>query len=170
MRFRRFSRRSRRFGQVIFVVVLAALLAEAAALGLRSNQLHRRAAPLVATSVSLPVTTVAATPTTSPPRPTTTTTISPSVKRPDSVTYTLSAPAQVTVAATADCWVEARAGSVKGKAISVMILRAGQHESFRAPVWLRLGNPTAVRVTAGTTALELPSDGPGNLILTVRSH
>jgi hypothetical protein len=74
------------------------------------------------------------------------------------------------VAATADCWVEARASSIKGKVISAMTLRAGQHESFRAPVWLRLGNPPAVRVTAGTAALELPSDGPGNLILTVHSH
>ena len=89
--------------------------------------------------------------------------IAPPVVSSGSVTYTLPASTVVTVAATTNCWVEARA-SANGKILSVQTLDAGKSETFPAPVWLRFGNPAAVKVTAGTIPLQLPV-GPGDLVV-----
>jgi Domain of unknown function (DUF4115) len=85
------------------------------------------------------------------------------VLAPGSVTYTVPASTVVTVAALTNCWVEARA-SANGKILSQQTLDAGKSETFLAPVWLRFGNPSAVKVTAGTISLQLPV-GPGNLVV-----
>jgi hypothetical protein len=62
---------------------------------------------------------------------------------------------RITITARNRCWIQART-TANGPVLADVILRAGQTTSFASPVWLRLGDPTNVRVTAGTTSLPLP--------------
>ncbi len=80
------------------------------------------------------------------------------------MTYTVPASTRITVSALKDCWVEAKT-KAGGTTLSAKTLGAGRAETFAAPVWLRFGDPTSVRVTAGATALELPTQGPGDLVV-----
>jgi hypothetical protein len=155
----------RRVGGLVIVLAGAALLSELLVLGLRNHQLR---STTVAPTAN-PATSTASFPTTiwgplpPPPLPTTTT-FRPPVIKPDLVTYTFPAPTRVTLEASGDCWVEARP-SANGKILSAVILIAGHKEAFMSPVWLRLGNPPNVQVTAGRMLLQVPSNGPGDPIV-----
>jgi hypothetical protein len=158
----------RRVGGVVFLLAAAAVVAELLVIGLRTHQLH----PSSTASTAAPAQVAAAaatTPTTiwaplPPPPPPTTTTIAPPAVAPDLVTYTFPAPTRITVHASGDCWVEAKP-SATGTAVSTVNLTAGQTESFMSPIWLRFGNPTQVTVTADHMRLQLPSEGPGDLLV-----
>lgn len=119
------------------------------------------AAPTTAAATSAP--TVASTVTSTAP-PTTALSIAPPVTKAGSVTYTIPAGTPIDVAATRACWVEARAGA-GGPVSHVGTLQAGQSLTLASPVWIRMGNPANLRVTAGGTPLQLPV-GPGDLVVT----
>jgi hypothetical protein len=164
----------RRAGLAIFVLAILAVVVELSALGIRSSQLRVKASASASTvapatvipPTTLPPPTTVAPPTTVPRSPpsATTTTVAPPVLAPGSVTYTLPVRTRVTVAATGDCWVEARP-QAGGPVLSVLTLSAGQSETFPAPVWLRLGDPDTVSVTAGSLVLQKPTDGSGDVIV-----
>src|SRR5437868_10202215 len=111
------------------------------------------------TSTTLPATTTAPTtvaePSTSLQPPTT---LGPPVRAPGSLTYTMTAATTIRVVASNPCWIEVRA-TAGGPITQVTTLQAGQTLSLPSPLWMRLGNPANVHVTAGTTALQLPT-GP----------
>jgi hypothetical protein len=88
--------------------------------------------------------------------PSTTTVIGTPVSIPGSITYTVAAGTPIKVVALSRCWIEARVAA-GGTILTNAILQAGQATTFSAPIWLRLGDPTNVRVTAGGTALQLPA-------------
>ena len=98
-------------------------------------------------STTAPATTVAPT--------TTTVRISPPVSTPDGLTYTISAGTKIAVAAIRACWIEVRP-SANGPVTTIETLPAGQTLNLSSPVWIRLGDPTNVQVSAGTTRLQLP--------------
>ena len=87
----------------------------------------------------------------------------PSGQRPGSLTYTMAAGTPIKVVASNPCWVEVRAAA-SGPITHVATLQAGHGLSLPSPLWMRLGNPANVQVTAGTTALQLPV-GPGDLVI-----
>jgi hypothetical protein len=89
--------------------------------------------------------------------------ISPPVSAPGSLTYTLATGTTIKVVASNPCWVEVRA-TAGGPVTQVTTLQAGHMLSLPSPLWMRLGNPANVQVTAGTTALQLPV-GPGDLVI-----
>jgi hypothetical protein len=96
-------------------------------------------------------------------QPRTTVAIGPPVAAPGSLTYTMAAGTTIKVVASNSCWIEVRA-TAGGPITQVTTLQAGQTLSLPSPMWMRLGNPANVDVTAGTTALQLPI-GPGDLII-----
>jgi hypothetical protein len=69
----------------------------------------------------------------------------------------------IQVTASNPCWIEVRA-TAHGPITRVTTLQAGQTLSLPSPLWMRMGNPANVHVTAGTTELRLP-DGPGDLVI-----
>jgi hypothetical protein len=69
----------------------------------------------------------------------------------------------IMVVASNPCWIEVRA-TAGGPITQVTTLQAGQTLSLPSPLWMRMGNPANVHVTAGTTALQLPI-GPGDLVI-----
>jgi hypothetical protein len=69
----------------------------------------------------------------------------------------------IKVVASNPCWVEVRAAA-GGPITQVTTLQAGQELALPSPLWMRLGNPANVHVSAGTTALQLPI-GPGDLVI-----
>jgi hypothetical protein len=85
------------------------------------------------------------------------------VEAPGSLTYTMAAGTTIKVVASSPCWIEVRATET-GPITQVTTLQAGQTLSVPSPLWMRLGNPAHVHVTAGTTALQLPI-GPGDLVI-----
>ncbi len=89
--------------------------------------------------------------------------VSPPVSAPGSLTYTMAAGTPIKVVASNPCWVEVRAAA-SGPITHVATLQAGHGLSLPSPLWMRLGNPANVQVTAGTTALQLPV-GPGDLVI-----
>jgi Domain of unknown function (DUF4115) len=89
--------------------------------------------------------------------------ISPPISAPGSLTYTMAAGTTIKVVASNPCWVEVRAAA-SGPVTQVTTLQAGHGLSLPSPLWMRLGNPANVHVTAGTTALQLPV-GPGDLVI-----
>lgn len=160
----------RRFG---FAVLVLALLAELVGFAWRSAQLHRGAPVAVAPTAPSPAVTVAPTtaPVTEPVAVTTATTavtaadsLGAPVSTPGAITYRAATGTAVTVTAIDRCWVEARPDA-GGPVLSDNLLTTGQTETFTAPVWLRFGDPTHVRATVGTTQLQLPDQGPGDLVL-----
>jgi hypothetical protein len=96
-------------------------------------------------------------------QPPTTVAIGPPVAAPGSLTYTMKADTTIKVVASNACWVEVRA-TAGGPITQVTTLQAGQTLSLPSPLWMRLGNPANVHVTAGTTDLRLPI-GPGDLVI-----
>lgn len=62
----------------------------------------------------------------------------------------------ITLVATGPCWVEARSGDTTGPVVYTATMQAGATQSLTGPVWIRLGNPTAVKVTAGGTTVTPP--------------
>lgn len=62
----------------------------------------------------------------------------------------------ITLVATGPCWVEARSGDTTGPVVYTATMQAGATQSLTGPVWIRLGNPTAVKVTAGGTTVSPP--------------
>jgi exo-beta-1,3-glucanase (GH17 family) len=118
------------------------------------------------TSKRVPASTTGATtlsaPSTSTPSPTTVA-IGPPVSAPGSLTYTMAAGTSIKVVASNPCWIEVRA-AVGGPITRVTTLQAGQTLSILSSLWMRMGNPTNVHVTAGATTLQLP-DGPGDLVV-----
>lgn len=97
------------------------------------------------------------------PAPTTTVPLGSPVSAPGSYTYTLPAGTAVTVSATLPCWIES-AQSAGGTIQTDTVLQAGQTASFTVPVWIRLGDPTHVKVLADGTSLQLPALS-GDLII-----
>ncbi len=89
--------------------------------------------------------------------------VSPPVSAPGSLTYTMAAGTPIKVVASNPCWVEVRLAA-SGPITHVTTLQAGHGLSLPSPLWMRLGNPANVQVTAGTTALQLPV-GPGDLVI-----
>lgn len=158
-------------GGVLFWFAVAALGVEAAGFWLRASQLQASSAetPTLTSPPSLASPPPTVTPTTAgavvgqSPASTVPAGIGPPVQRPGSVTYTLPAGTTLTVTATVDCWVEARAGA-GGKVLSAGTLLAGRSEQFVTPVWIRFGNPGSVKVTVGGVALQMTPDAPGDLI------
>ena len=96
-------------------------------------------------------------------QPPTTVAIGAPVRAPGSLTYTMTAGTTIKVVASNPCWIEVRA-TAGGPITQVTTLQAGQTLSLPSPLWMRLGNPANVQVTAGTTALQLPI-GPGDLVI-----
>jgi hypothetical protein len=90
-------------------------------------------------------------------------TVGPPISAPGSLTYTMATGLAIKVVASNSCWIEVRA-TADGPITRVTTLQAGQALSLPSPLWMRLGNPANVHVTAGTTALRLPS-GPGDLVI-----
>jgi hypothetical protein len=70
--------------------------------------------------------------------------------------YQLSDVAPITVSASGRCWVEVRSADASGPVVHESTLVAGDTLRLTGPVWIRLGNPTAVRITAGSTTLTPP--------------
>jgi hypothetical protein len=93
----------------------------------------------------------------------TTVAIGPPVSAPGSLTYTMAAGTSVNVVASNPCWIEVRA-TAGGPITQVTTLQAGHALSLPSPLWMRLGNPANVHVTAGTTTLQLPI-GTGDLVI-----
>jgi hypothetical protein len=95
--------------------------------------------------------------------PPTTPAIGSPVAAPGSLTYTMAAGTTIKVVASNPCWIELRPAA-GGPVTRVTTLQAGQTLSLPSPLWMRMGNPANVHVTAGTTALQLPT-GPGDLVI-----
>jgi hypothetical protein len=89
--------------------------------------------------------------------------IGPPVSAPGSLTYRLATGTTIKVVASNPCWIEVRARA-GGPITRVTTLQAGQTLSLPTPLWMRLGNPANVHVTAGTAALQVPV-GPGDLVI-----
>jgi hypothetical protein len=90
--------------------------------------------------------------------------IGPPVSAPGSLTYAMATGTTIHVVASNPCWIEVRPAR-GGPVTQVTTLQAGQTLSLSSPLWMRLGNPGNVHVTAGTTDLQLPI-GPGDLVIT----
>jgi hypothetical protein len=106
-------------------------------------------------------------PTTHPPatqpatNPTTSSTQPPPSVQPAGVRMTVTA-------AQGSCWLEARRGSASGALLAERTLAPGQAVHLRGPrVWLRLGDPTSVRLRVNGKALKnaYPAQ-PINLLVT----
>ncbi len=151
----------RQSGWILFGALVVVLAVEGLAIGLRSAKLHT-GAPLPAPVGALTTTTVSAMPIVQPV--TTTTAPRPPVSAPGSLTYRLPANIRITVSAQQDCWVEVKT-SANGRVLFEQTLGPGQRKSWRSPVWIRFGNPSVVDVTAESRRLQLPTDGPGDLIV-----
>jgi RodZ C-terminal domain len=152
-------------------VVIAALLLGAAGgvwAATRSGSSATAAATrATSTSVPLPTSTTgaptSAVPSTSVAVSPTTVAIGPPVSAPGSLTYTMATGIAIKLVASNPCWIEVRAAA-HGPITRVTTLQAGQALTLASPFWLRMGNPSNVHVTAGSTALRLPN-GPGDLII-----
>jgi Domain of unknown function (DUF4115) len=159
----------KRQGPVVVIVALAVLVAAVVWAATRSDSSATPAATAsssTSTSLPLPASTIEATTVSEPStslQGSTTVAIGPPVEAPGSLTYTMAAGTTVTVVASNPCWIELRA-SAGGPTTQVTTLQAGQTLSLSSPLWMRLGNPANVHVTAGTTALQLPN-GPGDLVI-----
>jgi hypothetical protein len=68
-------------------------------------------------------------------------------------TYQLSGSSPITLQVTGDCWVDVHQGGATGPSVLTTTLVPGQTESFSGAVWMRLGNPTAVVIRVGTSAV-----------------
>jgi hypothetical protein len=152
---------------VVIIVVLALGAAGGIWAATRSGSSATPAAT-ASTSTSVPFSTsttaaaAVAAPSTSLQTPTTVA-IGPPVSAPGSLTYTMAAGTTIKVVAANPCWIEVRPAA-GGPITQSTILQAGQTLSFPSPLWMRLGNPANVSVTAGTTVLQLPI-GPGDLVV-----
>jgi hypothetical protein len=76
--------------------------------------------------------------------------------------YQLAGASPITLSTSGRCWVEVRSGGATGPVIHEATLPAGSTEVLDGAVWLRLGNPSAVQITVGSTTLTppLPAGGP----------
>lgn len=84
----------------------------------------------------------------------------------DVVTYDAASGAPITVTVTSPCWIEVRADAT-GPVLSDKIYPAGQAPTFKAPAWVRFGNPSGVTVSiAGHPATVDTSLGPSDLSVT----
>jgi hypothetical protein len=68
-------------------------------------------------------------------------------------TYQLTGSSPVTLQVTGDCWVDVHHGSETGPSVLTTTLVPGETQSFSGPVWMRLGNPTAVAIHVGTSSV-----------------
>jgi hypothetical protein len=66
----------------------------------------------------------------------------------------------ITFEANGLCWVEIRRSNAEGPVIYSAAMTAGVTESVHGPIWVRLGNPTAVAIRVGGTAVS-PTVEPG---------
>ena len=138
--------------------------ATAAARASTSTSRPSPASTAAATTLAVPPTaSTASTPSTLAALSPTTVAIGPPVSAPGSLTYTVATGMAIKVVASNPCWIEVRT-TRQGPVTRVTTLQAGQALTLATPLWIRLGNPANVHVTAGTTALRLPS-GPGDLVI-----
>ena len=100
-------------------------------------------------------TTGVAVPTTAAAGPTTTLAVGPPSSTPGTLSYTVPAGTAVVVSASNPCWIEVRDRA--GAPIThVTTLQSGQSLALVSPVWMRLGDPLNVHVTAGGAPVALP--------------
>jgi Domain of unknown function (DUF4115) len=74
-------------------------------------------------------------------------------------TYQVAAAAPIIVRATGPCWVDAHQANSSGASVFTATMAAGQTQTLTAPVWIRLGAPTAVAIEVNGTTLTTPSTG-----------
>jgi hypothetical protein len=124
---------------------------------------HHRAPPPVATTVPA-VTTEA-------PTPSTATTVAAKARtatvkrvpvrlissRPGTALYRLAKGTRVTFTANSPCWMEVRHANSTGPIVATTILAAGASRSVTGPVWVRVGDPTAVAIRAAGVAVAPPA-------------
>lgn len=106
--------------------------------------------------------------TTAPPAPTTTVPPFTMISNANgTASYQLAGNPPVVVSAQGPCWVEANQSNAQGAVIFAATLAPGQSQTFRAPVFIRLGAPSAVTVTVNGTSLPALVTGgaPWNLDL-----
>jgi hypothetical protein len=64
------------------------------------------------------------------------------------------------VTATGECWTEILRRNPSGRTLYVATMMAGTRHAVRGPVWIRLGDPTAVTITVNGTKVTPPvTDG-----------
>jgi hypothetical protein len=81
--------------------------------------------------------------------------------------YRIDAPtAQIRLVASGPCWVQIRSGGATGTVLYSQTMQAGQTESASGPLWMRLGNPTAVKVSVDGVTVSPPvtSGNPYDLV------
>ncbi len=81
---------------------------------------------------------------------------------PTTATYTVDAASlEVAVVTSAPCWIELRDRSAVGAVIYEGTLQAGASQSFpyAGPMWMRLGDPSGVRLSIDGSPVTLPAAG-----------
>jgi hypothetical protein len=154
----------RQSGWVLFGALVVVLVVEGIALGFRSAKLHHTGTSPPSPIGAQTTTTVTALPIVQPVTTTTTTTLPGPVSAPATLTYTLPANTRITITAHQACWIEAKTAA-NGRVLFEQTLRPGERESWRTPVWIRFGNPSVVDAIAESRPIQLPTEGPGDLIV-----
>ena len=71
------------------------------------------------------------------------------------------------VASGGDVWLSVRAGSATGKVLYEKILQAGSRLRFdRHRLWVRVGAPWNLAITAGGHRMRVPLSAPGDVVVT----
>ena len=162
------DRRAGRRGPRVLAAAAAVLIVATGA-GVAFHELdHSRpgghvASPARAGGPSRPVTTV-------PPAPTVPPTLAATSASATEAVYTVTAGSlQVSVDASAPCWVELRSGSPSGPVVYEGTLQTGASQSFSTGngLWMRLGNPGGVQMRINGAAVNLPAaSNPFNITVT----
>jgi hypothetical protein len=63
---------------------------------------------------------------------------------------------RITVTATGECWTEILRRNATGRTLYVQTMVAGTRHEVKGPVWIRLGDPTAVTITVNGTKVTPP--------------
>jgi hypothetical protein len=109
--------------------------------------------------------TTAARPTAPAPAATTTTTPPPAAlvsQTSSTATYQVTGSPMISLSFNSECWTEARQGSSSGPILFEGTQVAGAQKQLDGPVWIRLGNPTAVSVSVGGATISEPAVTAGN--------
>jgi hypothetical protein len=101
----------------------------------------------------------AQTPAGTAPAPSTTTAAAASLVSQSSTTatYQVSGSPTITITFNSACWTQVRQGSPSGTLLFEGTESAGATKQLTGPVWVRLGNPTAVSISVGGTTVAQPT-------------